>query len=159
MKDEWTWNSWFLFLSSFIPHPFDLADLARFERATSTFAESRSHSAELQVQEFWILDFGMRTGVLKMQRENKSAIRNGKSEINIGGRLGSRTLHGQRRHSFQDCLTRSTVGPSKKLAGTLGFEPRISDLETDGLPLAYIPKEFSADFILHPSSFDGWCMR
>ena len=27
-----------------------LVDLARFERATSTFAESRSHSAELQVQ-------------------------------------------------------------------------------------------------------------
>ena len=27
-----------------------LVDLARFERATSTFAESRSHSAELQVR-------------------------------------------------------------------------------------------------------------
>ena len=37
-------------------------DLARFERATSTFAESRSHSAELQVREtsdfeFRIADF------------------------------------------------------------------------------------------------------
>ena len=33
-------------------HPvrFRLVDLARFERATSTFAESRSHSAELQVR-------------------------------------------------------------------------------------------------------------
>ena len=30
---------------------FELVDLARFERATSTFAESRSHSAELQVRE------------------------------------------------------------------------------------------------------------
>src|SRR6266511_3794890 len=29
---------------------FELVDLARFERATSTFAESRSHSAELQVR-------------------------------------------------------------------------------------------------------------
>jgi hypothetical protein len=29
-----------------------LVDLARFERATSTFAESRSHSAELQVRNF-----------------------------------------------------------------------------------------------------------
>ena len=29
----------------------NLVDLARFERATSTFAESRSHSAELQVRE------------------------------------------------------------------------------------------------------------
>jgi hypothetical protein len=28
----------------------DVADLARFERATSTFARSRSNSAELQVQ-------------------------------------------------------------------------------------------------------------
>ncbi len=27
-----------------------LVDLARFERATSTFAQSRSHSAELQVR-------------------------------------------------------------------------------------------------------------
>ena len=31
---------------------FDLVDLARFERATSTFAESRSDSAELQVPGF-----------------------------------------------------------------------------------------------------------
>ncbi len=31
----------------------ELVDLARFERATSTFAESRSHSAELQVREFF----------------------------------------------------------------------------------------------------------
>lgn len=30
---------------------FELVDLARFERATSTFAESRSHSAELQVRD------------------------------------------------------------------------------------------------------------
>jgi hypothetical protein len=29
---------------------FELVDLARFERATSTFAESRSHSPELQVR-------------------------------------------------------------------------------------------------------------
>ena len=36
--------------SSLIPHPCLLVDLARFERATSTFAESRSHSAELQVR-------------------------------------------------------------------------------------------------------------
>src|ERR1041385_4374988 len=30
-----------------------MVDLARFERATSTFAESRSHSAELQVRKVW----------------------------------------------------------------------------------------------------------
>ena len=30
----------------------ELVDLARFERATSTFAESRSHSPELQVPGF-----------------------------------------------------------------------------------------------------------
>ena len=29
-----------------------------------------------------------------------------------------------------------------RLAGTPGFEPRISGLESDGLPLAYAPKEF-----------------
>jgi hypothetical protein len=41
--------------SSFIPHPssFDLVDLARFERAASTFAESRSNSTELQIQEYF----------------------------------------------------------------------------------------------------------
>ena len=43
------------------------------------------------------------------------------------------------RRSFQDCLTHSTVGPSLKLAGTLGFEPRISILETDGLPVSLHP--------------------
>ena len=32
--------------------PRKLVDLARFERATSTFAESRSDSTELQVHEF-----------------------------------------------------------------------------------------------------------
>ena len=37
---------------------FDLVDLARFERATSTFAESRSDSAELQVQRFGIAECG-----------------------------------------------------------------------------------------------------
>ena len=37
--------------SSFLLHPCRLVDLARFERATSTFAESRSDSPELQVRE------------------------------------------------------------------------------------------------------------
>ena len=37
--------------SSFLLHPCLLVDLARFERATSTFAESRSDSTELQVRE------------------------------------------------------------------------------------------------------------
>ena len=36
--------------SSFIVHPSFLVDLARFERATSTFAGSRSNSTELQVR-------------------------------------------------------------------------------------------------------------
>ena len=35
-------------------------DLARFERATSTFAESHSDSAELQVQRFGIAECGLR---------------------------------------------------------------------------------------------------
>ena len=43
------------------------------------------------------------------------------------------------RRSFQDCLTHSTVGPSLKLAGTLGFEPRISILETSCLPVSLHP--------------------
>jgi hypothetical protein len=45
--------------SSLIPHPlsFELVDLARFERATSTFAQSRSYSAELQVQAFPIANW------------------------------------------------------------------------------------------------------
>jgi hypothetical protein len=37
-----------------------LVDLARFERATSTFAESRSHSPELQIRKHFglvIFDF------------------------------------------------------------------------------------------------------
>ena len=127
-------------------------DLTRFERVTSTFAGSRSHSAELQVQGisdvgFRISDFGQPTVqiVATDAMARVPQIRNSKFAIRnlSGGRLGSRTLRGQRRHSFQDCLTHSTVGPSKKLAGTLGFEPRISELETGGLPLAYIPKDFS----------------
>jgi hypothetical protein len=57
MKDE----SVLATLNCFIPHPSSLVlvDLARFERATSTFAESRSHSAELQVHRLWIADFGL----------------------------------------------------------------------------------------------------
>jgi hypothetical protein len=43
------------------------------------------------------------------------------------------------RRSFQDCLTHSTVGPSLKFGRTLGFEPRISILETDGLPVSLHP--------------------
>jgi hypothetical protein len=38
---------------------FRLVDLARFERATSTFAELRSNSAELQVLRFRIANFGL----------------------------------------------------------------------------------------------------
>ena len=42
------------------------------------------------------------------------------------------------RRSFQDCLTHSTVGPSLKF-GRDGFEPRISILVTDGLPVSLHP--------------------
>ena len=33
----------------------EMVDLARFERATSTFAESRSYSTELQIQDSLVL--------------------------------------------------------------------------------------------------------
>ena len=146
--------------SSLILHPL-LVDLARFERATSTFAGSRSNSPELQVLQF--ADCGLRTDgpgqVISTFRILKSAISNRLAEAagveparalrdglanrchtvrrrlltrisdcglasrdnphseirspqSIGGRLGSRTLHGLSRRSFQDCLTHSTVGPS-----------------------------------------------
>ena len=51
----------FLQLSSLILHPssFDLVDLARLERATSTFAKSRSISAELQVLQLLIAECGL----------------------------------------------------------------------------------------------------
>jgi hypothetical protein len=112
-------------------------DLARFERATSTFAESRSDSTELRVLS--ISDCGFRIADLRGSRQSafcipqSSMVWRRRSESNahrispgrlatcchtvrrrlqIGGRLGSRTLHGLSRHSFQDCLTRSSVGPS-----------------------------------------------
>ena len=50
-----------------IPYELILVDLARFERATSTFAESRSDSSELQVH-----DLAEGTGV-----EPASAMRGG----------------------------------------------------------------------------------
>src|SRR5437016_1831204 len=56
-----------------------LVDLARFERATSTFARSRSDSAELQVQRFGIAECGLRIYETANQH---SAIRNQQS---VGG--------------------------------------------------------------------------
>src|SRR5438552_28977 len=57
----------------------ELVDLARFERATSTFAESRSDSAELQVLRFGISEFGLRIRFIEPRSLNpKSAIRNPK---------------------------------------------------------------------------------
>ena len=129
--------------SSLILHPL-LVDLARFERATSTFAGSRSNSPELQVLTFWtfrVLIADLSLGKTTLRLESQSQIGNRKSamrwrrrsesnaheispgklatcchtirrRLQIGGRLGSRTLHGLSRRSFQDCLTHSTVGPS-----------------------------------------------
>ena len=55
-------------------------DLARFERATSTFAESRSNSTELQVLQLRIAECGLRNGgsgqIILTIRILKSAIRN-----------------------------------------------------------------------------------
>jgi hypothetical protein len=45
------------------------------------------------------------------------------------------------RPGFQDQL-RANARHLPNLAGTPGFEPRISGLESDGLPLAYAPREF-----------------
>ncbi len=59
-----------------------LVDLARFERATSTFARSRSDSAELQVQRFGIAECGLRIYETANQH---SAIRNQQS-VGGGGR-------------------------------------------------------------------------
>ena len=47
------------------------------------------------------------------------------------------------RPGFQDQL-RATARHLPNLAGTPGFEPRISGLESDGLPLAYAPKMLGA---------------
>ena len=46
------------------PSSLELVDLARFERATSTFAESRSISAELQILRLRIAECGLRIGGL-----------------------------------------------------------------------------------------------
>src|SRR6266566_7560545 len=48
---------------------FELVDLARFERATSTFAESRSDSAELQVQTFSIANCRFVCGKMALRSE------------------------------------------------------------------------------------------
>ena len=47
------------------------------------------------------------------------------------------------RPGFQDQL-RATARHLPNLAGTPGFEPRISGLESDGLPLAY-----AQEFLVH----------
>ena len=75
--------------SSFRIHPYGLVDLARFERATSTFARSRSESAELQVQ--GISDCGFRIAHLPNKTNLHSAFCN---QHSVGGRLRSRTVHG-----------------------------------------------------------------
>jgi hypothetical protein len=56
-----------------------MVDLARFERATSTFAESRSHSAELQIPG----NFGLRISDcgIEMLPLEKNKIRNPQSAI------------------------------------------------------------------------------
>ena len=118
-------------------------DLARFERATSTFAESRSRSAELQVRRL-----AEATGV-----EPAHAMR---------GDLANR-CHTLRRRLHNDLAEGTGLEPASdkcavvfkttalpvrlpfqksdlcRLAGTLGFEPRISILETDGLPVSLHP--------------------
>ena len=99
-------------------------DPARFERATSTFAESRSHSAELQ-----ILRFSLAEGTGLEPASDKCAVVFGTTALPV-------------RLPFQEILIcEFEIG----LAGTPGFEPRISGLESDALPLAYAPKDF-------------WCM-
>src|SRR5258708_230994 len=118
----------------------ELVDLARFERATSTFAESRSHSAELQVRIgtgilgeesatrlSWHRTYplqGLRFGLRQWRRwsdSNAHRISPG-TLAGLPCQLGdiSKMAEGYgvqpytviNRRSFQDCLTHSTVGPS-----------------------------------------------
>jgi hypothetical protein len=58
-----------------------LVDLARFERATSTFAESRSDSAELQVREIFDLRFLIADLLAWQALSNWVLIKNLKSKI------------------------------------------------------------------------------
>lgn len=48
------------------------------------------------------------------------------------------------RPGFQDQLRATARRLPHELAGTPGFEPRISGLESDGLPLTYAPGNFGA---------------
>ena len=121
---------------------FELVDLARFERATSTFAESRSHSAELQVRiGMGILARSQRpifpgteptrckvydsdSGNAEMERFERSQEFSRHLSGVLPCQLGdiSKMAEGYgvepyaviNRRSFQDCLTHSTVGPSSK---------------------------------------------
>jgi hypothetical protein len=86
-------------------------DLARFERATSTFAESRSNSTELQIRKIGN-DLAEGEGVEPSRRNA--------------------------RPGFQDQL-RATARHLPNLARTLRFELRTSILETDGLPVSLHP--------------------
>ena len=117
-------------------------DLARFERATSTFAESRSDSAELQVQKIgtrilceesatrlsWHRTYPLQGSTIRTQAmaEMERFERSQDFSRHLSGvlpcQLGdiSKMAEGYgvepytviNRRSFQDCLTHSTVGPS-----------------------------------------------
>ena len=68
-----------------IPYELILVDLARFERATSTFAESRSNSTELQVPN--IFDLRLLIADLPLRKNNsrlRRPIANWHSEIGNG---------------------------------------------------------------------------
>lgn len=111
-----------------------LAEAAGLEpaRALHDGLANRCHTIRRRLLGLQIADCGVRSAECGSADETLIPV-NPHSEIrdqqSIGGRLGSRTLHGLSRHSFQDCLTHSTVGPSLKSwqGRSLDFGCRISD--------------------------------
>ena len=83
-----------------------MVDLARFERASLTFAESRSHSAELQVREL-AEAAGLEPAHAKRgDLANRCHTVRRRLQLISGGRDRSRTCRRQMRGSFRDyCLT------------------------------------------------------
>ena len=131
-----------------------MVNLARFERASSTFAESRSNSPELQVHKIW-----RRRQDLNLAHAMRGDLANRchtiRRRLQFGGRDRTRTRKRQCAVVFKTTALPVRLPFLKNLfplemAGTLRFELRISILETDGLPVSLRPC-----IALHKSEFLG----
>ena len=129
-----------------------LVDLARLERATSTFAQSRSDSIELQVlvQEavggsrqcllltaVYVLSFWRRRQDLNLHTTMRGGLANRCHTDLATPPLKDGT------HEHEAGSGKASCRLQPFLAGTPGFEPRKSGLESEGLPVSLRPNEIA----------------